>query len=690
MQFQSNILPGNYWLTKSMEFVKKQSSGTLWYLKKWITYYNYIFFKDYLYDEDYLEISQIFKDFIYSLDKKIQNDAWDFFFNVDINSQNFTKFNKFAQTNLSSRDRYKEFILNAKKFYFIYVMGIGGQSGYKKFIKDKITEGNSFKETLKLLKNKIDNKNITAESKKKKYTEMINDFHAALRNERQIFFYYGFFHGKESSDLSGFYQLTNIGKTILKSNFHELLLLWEHQKLKMVSQSPIADIQNLNKIKNIDYKKFNILPHPYFTLLHILNKKQEITSKQYQFVISKINEETDINYVIQNVLGVNETEKYCERIAYSFNRKSEVETEDFLKEIKKFILGICKLPKDKNCNYFQFTSWITENSPLIITNKKKANYILRNYKKITDYLDRKYSELYSIFNKSLKEKYIKLIEQESYISDDSTKYEWYKHIINFDVNLYLTLIYISIALKYDCYDYFISENILFKHYDTFENVLKLFGIKKSYFKKLIPEIQIQLRQNNIFEIEGLKVDHVEPRIFTKTITEKYLLEISNNTVKNNNIYTTISRERNQVLINYLRTFYINNFSDPNTNLIDCDCCTDKTFLTKNNYAYLEFHHLIPFSTDFGPDHYLNMFGICPLCHRKLHYLKTEENKPLYEAMSQNNNLRKTIIERINYLFKNNMIEPINLDFLKKEKIITYEQYNKYINNIPANTVSTND
>ena len=690
MYFHNNILPGNYWLTKSMEFVKKQSSGTLWYLKKWITYYNYIFFKDSLYDEDYSEISHIFNNFICSLDKKIQKDAWNFFFDVDINSQNFIKFNKFIKTNISSRDQYNDFILTAKKFYFIYVMGIGGQSGYKKFIKDKIAEYNSFEKVLAMLNNKINSENLTDESKKKKYKEMVNDFHAALRNERQIFFYYGFFHGKESSDLSGFYRLTNIGKTILKANFHELLLLWEHQKIKMVSQSPIADIQNLNKIENIDYNKFNILSHPYFTLLNILNRKQKITSKQYQFVISKINGKTNINDVVQNVLGDNENEKYCEKIAYSFNRKSEIETEDFLKELKKFILGICKLSKDKNCNYFQFTSWVTENSPLIITNKNKANFVVWNYKKIIDYLDRKYSELYSIFNKSLRDKYIKLIEQESYVLDDSTKYEWYKHIINFDINLYLALIYISIALKYDCYNYSISENVLFKSYHTFENVLKLFGIRKSYFKKLIPEIQIQLKQNSIFEIEGLKVEHIEPKIFAKTITEKNLLEISNSNVKNNNIYTTVSRERNQMLINYLRTFYINNFSDPDTNLINCDCCTKKTFLTKTNYAYLEFHHLIPFSTEFGPDHYLNIFGICPLCHRKLHRLKTEEKKPLYKSMSQNNNLRRTIIERISYLFKNDILEPINLDFLKKEKIITEEQYNKYINNIPADKVGTND
>ena len=34
----------------------------------------------------------------------------------------------------------------------------------------------------------------------------------------------------------------------------------------------------------------------------------------------------------------------------------------------------------------------------------------------------------------------------------------------------------------------------------------------------------------------------------------------------------------------------------------------KTFINTNNLPYLEFHHLIPFSTDNGPDHYLNLYA----------------------------------------------------------------------------------
>lgn len=43
-------------------------------------------------------------------------------------------------------------------------------------------------------------------------------------------------------------------------------------------------------------------------------------------------------------------------------------------------------------------------------------------------------------------------------------------------------------------------------------------------------------------------------------------------------------------------------------------------------------------------------------------------------------MKLTLIQRINDLFIGGLIEPIHLDFLKKEKIITAEQYETYMNN----------
>jgi hypothetical protein len=65
----------------------------------------------------------------------------------------------------------------------------------------------------------------------------------------------------------------------------------------------------------------------------------------------------------------------------------------------------------------------------------------------------------------------------------------------------------------------------------------------------------------------------------------------------------------------------------------------------------------------------------------MHYLNYQEKPNLYIKLSENNNFRKTLVERINFLYENNILEPIHLDFLKKEKIINKEQYNKLLNNL---------
>ena len=83
------VLPGNYWLTKSMEFNKITTSGSLWYLKKWLIFYQYLFLNEHLYDNDYNIISNLFDNFIDTLDDSVKDDAKRFFYSVDIKSLNF-------------------------------------------------------------------------------------------------------------------------------------------------------------------------------------------------------------------------------------------------------------------------------------------------------------------------------------------------------------------------------------------------------------------------------------------------------------------------------------------------------------------------------------------------------------------------------------------------------------------------
>ena len=118
-----------------MEFNKVNSSGTLWYLKKWITYYYFIFMKDNLYEKDYDDIIEIFNNYINSLPLQLRDPATDFFFEKDIRDSNvFTSYQDFTQENptFSSTLEEREYRLRSKKFYFLYLMNIGDKPDIRK------------------------------------------------------------------------------------------------------------------------------------------------------------------------------------------------------------------------------------------------------------------------------------------------------------------------------------------------------------------------------------------------------------------------------------------------------------------------------------------------------------------------------------------------------------------------------
>lgn len=673
-KFTNKVLPGNYWITKSMEFSKVTSSGTLWYLKKWMVYYKYLFFKDTITQSDYIEIKEIFDTFIESLPEEgdVRKNAQNFFFDIDIRDNNsFITLNDFLNNipNMGSGRELLQYQISAKKFYFTYIMNLGGQSGYKKNIKEWIIEKNSYSKVLEKLEEKLESNDNSSE-----FRGLVNDFPATLRNERQIFFYYGLFHGSEKADLSGVYNLTNIGKTIINSSFDELLLIWEHQKIKMISQSPVTDIQKLGEDSDvIEVEKFDINYHPYVDLLEVIVSNNAITLDEYQYVISRINQDDDLHEVSSNISDI--LEELQPKIT-KFNRAGDKKDEDFKKELAKFILGVSEMIKDDGTNYFSFLTKYT-NKKVSISNFEKAKFVLKNYKYIINYLNEQHSDEYENFRKGLKEKYKTSVNQTDYEVDINLKYEWSKYIINLDKNIYLALIYILCSLKRSTYDYSLTENIFKNEFLNFKSLLKSFGIKKkTEFVTLMSEIQESFEEDGKLIISTLDEDEykiIDPLEYGTEVTIDKLNDISQRASERN----ITSRKRDTTLIQTLKTFYFTNFLN-DKKLIKCDCCNDTTFLTTKNYPYIEFHHLIPFSTDYGPDHYLNLFGLCPSCHRKMHFSKIEDKKNLYRDLSSSNSLQITLKERINTLLEDGILEAIHLEFLLKENMINEFEFNEYM------------
>ena len=94
------------------------------------------------------------------------------------------------------------------------------------------------------------------------YRGIENDMIAFIRNERQILYYYGYFHSKSTGATDfEFSSLTPIGELALKANANEFLIIWEPQKIKMISQPATADINQIPSKVN--------KPQSVLAILHI-------------------------------------------------------------------------------------------------------------------------------------------------------------------------------------------------------------------------------------------------------------------------------------------------------------------------------------------------------------------------------------------------------------------------------------
>lgn len=141
-----SLLPGNYALTKSMELTKVQNSGTLWYTKKFLTLYYYIFLSNDIMTKTYQQkVIEIFDDFINSLPSEVQENAERYFYPeneaINFKYEHFNLFSNFASYNIfENQDERNSYYQSAKKYYFSLLMGSGGQSGVKKMLKEAVQE----------------------------------------------------------------------------------------------------------------------------------------------------------------------------------------------------------------------------------------------------------------------------------------------------------------------------------------------------------------------------------------------------------------------------------------------------------------------------------------------------------------------------------------------------------------------
>ncbi len=731
--FVKSLLPGNYALTKSMELTKVSDSGTLWYTKKFLTLYYYIFLSNEIMTMTYKHnVVAIFDNYIASLPAEVQESAEKYFYPeneaINFKSENFNLFSNFAGLNrFETQDERRSYYQSAKKYYFSLLMGSGGQTGIKKMLKeavqrsgfvyshdniDKIILDSAIEICMNYangLRNKQDNsvKYILSDEaieqavikasispvneddirqlnedyplKKSNYRSIENDMVAFIRNERQILYYYGFFHSKSSGATDfEFSSLTPIGELALKANANEFLAIWEHQKIKMISQPANADINDIPEVDN-SADNFGISYTPYTDILGHLYRRGEMSLDEYKYIVSRkkhcfdeeawIKEEEDILNNLESIYS-----EVCD-----FKRKGDCAGEDGRKELVKYLLGVRNdLPVDKNSNLLGILKF--NKAVVSVENQDVLGLIYSVYTKLENYKIQKYRTVFEDSEAELKRRYIATVNGEDSVIDRSVKIHWDLYNIHPDnfilISIATTIAIINIGINSTA-DIKKDDVISISAYinENFNELFRMLGVRSlSAIKKEVKKVMFALKNddysNYIGESEN-RSETVLARYRTESATDLFerIKQISDKAI----VSPAETRERNSMLISLLKSYYISHYAEDN--MLKCECCGEETFLNSAGEPYVEFHHLIPFNIAYGPDHYLNLFELCPNCHRKIHFMSVKNKQIQYKQLSDNNYMNWCFTDRLQELKEKSLLRSYHLEFLLADNAITSDEYN---------------
>lgn len=728
--FVESILPGNYTLTKSMELTKIQSSGTLWYTKKFLVLYYYVFLSNDIFTLEYIDkVTEAFDNFIDSLDDSVKEAAEKFFYPddaiVNFKAPAFKSFVEFASVNKFANQQEKiNYLQSAKKCYFALLMGSGGQRGVKKLFKEKL-QSKEFVYSVANINGAIldsvitictkecnDNKKIADNSVKyiisqeamnqivseaqssvlteervrqiiedypeesPKYKNIENDLVAFIRNERQILYYYGYYHSKSSgaNDFE-FSSLTPIGEIALNANAYEFLTIWEQQKLKMISQPPTADINNLPTTV-ITADKFEISYSPYLDIIDYLARNGSLSLEQYKYMISRKKHSftaEEWQKSEKDILAkLDEIKEHIQK----FGRDRDIADEDGRKELLKYMLGIrSDLGQDKGTNFLNVCEW---SGNITVKDKTAIALMCRIYGSAVEYKLEKYESLFRECEADLRKRYKATVNGEYASISGSAKIHWDLYNIYPD-----RFVMMSVAITMACIANGISDieqvtkeqqAAIFTYIKEHQkSLLKQIGIKtEAEIRKEINNVITAIQDNSYKLYTEMQVDNEETLAQYKeenaTDLMTKLIEISSVA----NVNRTSERTRNSRLVGMLKSYYMNVYMHNNT--LKCESCGEEAFITKAGEPYVEFHHLIPFNIAYGPDHYLNLFALCPVCHRKLHYLKETEKRETYMNLDNNNYFKKHFVDRLLELKKESLLRSYHLEYLFYDNAITQAEY----------------
>lgn len=591
---------------------------------------------------------------------------------------NFRTYNDFAGVVDINVDK-DQYYSDVNKYYFVYLMNTGGQSGVKAYIKENLYKPDFVVSKLPQIINEYQKVHPHI---KLNVTGIINDYHASLRNERQILFYYGYFHSRNNGagQDNEFASLTPIGELAVKANSKEFAMIWEHQKIKMISQPVTVQFPAIKGCKSCEVEKFKINYSPYLSILRCISKKGELTPRFYDRVLSRSNNE-NINDIIENYDVFENSIPAIEKHLEGFGLRTEKKNEDFEKEIKKYMLGIREdLDKDRKENYYGFIS-SSKNNSWILNDSDKLEKILKIYNQVESYKLRKYQDLFKNCEIELQKKYQSVYSGVEYEKNHKIKMAWDLYNIKGEKTVFLSLIICDYIMCENLDMKAINNDKLFNYCNKlFKNVLKSLNLTKK--QEIVKELKLiieMINNENLHEITYYSEDYSLELSYTNKYSSLNTDDLRRKIydVSMENIKPSLERKRDISIISLMKRLYLIEKSDKD-HLIACECCGQKTFLKNDDEPYMEYHHLIPFSIADGPDHFENIFVVCPMCHRKIHYVKDTLKADLYSGFDKNNHMNKKIVSRLKSLYEISVLKSYQLEYALSEQMITEDEYESII------------
>ncbi len=724
--FYRSLLPGNYALTKSMELTRKRTCGTLWYMKKFLVLYYYVFLSRDIMTREYIEKAvNAFDNYIAGLDEAVRPDAERYFYPengiVNLKSPQFKSFTAFAgHWEFENEADMKNHYQSAKKLYFNLLMGSGGQSGVKKLLKEEIERPGFVYSKASMERAIMDavssvcaeqanlNHEITDRSVKYiisqaamedicaaavrrpltpgraleiiaghddngyRFQSIENDAVGFIRNERQILYYYGYFHSKTAGAKDfEFSSLTPVGELALEANAREFLAIWEHQKLKMLSQPPVADIKDVNISPELA-EGFAVSFSPYTDVLGHLARNGEISTDQYKYAVSRRKHTISGDEWLgmeQEVL--NRLPELKSRVE-GFGRRGDITNEDGHKELSKYLLGVrCDLPRDGGACPL---GAVTQGRTWRVTDGEKLEFIYGLYSLMQSYKEEKYSGLFLRCENDLRGRYRAAAAGESISPDPGVKISWDLYNIRTDKFILLGAIAAITMSELRLYDFRdnaqdAAETVIAAAGRSFSGLMRRAGLSRRDLRQAV----FAFCSGDYSSFAARETEEREPVLaaYRRETAEDLMTKIRDVSARAASAVTE-GRRRSGQLVSLLKSYYMERYMEGG--FLKCECCGETTFITAAGEPYVEFHHLIPFKLAGGPDHYLNLFALCPNCHRKIHFLGAEAKEPEYRKINDGNYLSMTFLERLTELKSQYVLKSYHLEYLLAEKAVTEAEY----------------